>query len=291
MWLLFALTSAFGLAGADIAKKKLAGRISHQFLAAAMHTVTAILLIPLVWTARQFAMPSIPAIAVTSVAAVLTIIAIHLQLSAMAQGELSLLEPLQELLPITVIIASFVINRELPKPLALSGIALIMTGLVLIRRHRHDRRILDPIRNLLSDPAVLTMVLAVILFGIATAFDKLSISLISPLLYVLLLNALMAIVEISHAVITGLELKRLKPKLWVWLLVLCLASVVLQVGQILAIQRAHAGNVIAIRDLGILLVVWYGGHKLHERRHWRQRWSAAIVISAGAILVAIAQGI
>ena len=291
MWLLFALTAAVGMAGVDIQKKALAGKMPTAVVGWFLHGASLLIFIPILLVTQTLGAPSPSAWIVIVAAAVLTSFGLHFQQSAYAKGELSLLEPLQQLLPAVVVVASFFINRDLPSNLALLGIVLIMFGMYALRRHRHDHSLLDPIKHLFMDPAVVVMVLSIAFYGVSTAVDKFALNFSGPILYVAVLNGLLFVVD-SFAIARDYRRLSKNWRKYQWSFMrLGLAAGVQQGAQIMALQTALAGNVIAIRDVGVIAVVWYGGRVLKEQRHWWQRWSASLILTVGAFLVAIAQGV
>jgi drug/metabolite transporter (DMT)-like permease len=286
MWILCALVSAVGAAGTSFSLKRAVEHGGAVVSTVAARLVAAALLACVV--AALGAMPTLPAeywraAALVLVPEVLGTLFLTLALRA---GDLSVVQPLLGLLPPLVMAGGVVFLGEVPTPEAAMGALLVTAGVYCVGL-APGARPLDPLRALARDRAAWFAVACAVSWSAATLVHKRGIAAVGPFPWGVTLALGPALV--LAASLPFLPRSPAPPGApWARLVVLAGASFALQqTGLHLAFGMAQTGYVIAVSATGILISSALGIWVLRERAAPRTRFAGALLVSAGAGLVAV----
>jgi uncharacterized membrane protein len=292
MWVLLALTSACCSAGTSFSLKRAVGHGGVIVSTAAARMVAGMLLLVLV--AALGAWPDLSpaywrAAGLVIVPEVLGTIFLTL---ALRSGDLSLVQPLLGLLPPLVMAGGVLFLDEVPTREAGLGVALVTVGVYCVGL-RPGASPLQPLRALASERASWFAIASACSWSVATLVHKIGIEAVGPFPWAATL-----------ALGTGLVLCAALP----WMAWKAPAGIglpaagtpwrrfVVQAGCFFALQQAalhlafratQTGYVIAITSTGILFATALGIVLLRERAAARTRLAGALLISGGAMLVAL----
>jgi len=292
MWVLLALMSACCSAGTSFSLKRAVGHGGAIVTTVSARLVAGTILLGLV--AALGAWPELSpaywrAAGMVLVPEVLGTIFLTLALRA---GDLSLVQPLLGLLPPLVMAGGVVFLDEVPTREAGLGVALVTVGVYCVGL-APGASLLQPLRALAGERASWFAVASACSWSLATLVHKMGIEAVGPFPWAATL-----------ALGTGLVLAALLPWMawkapagiglpaagtpWGRFVVLagwCFA--LQQVGLHLAFRTTQTGYVIAITSTGILFATVLGIVLLRERSAARTRLAGALLISCGAMLVAL----
>ena len=292
MWIFLALISAFSSAGTSFALKRAVEHGGSIVSTAAARMVAGVLLLALV--AALGVWPALTAEYWRAVALVLIpeLLGTLFLTLALRAGDLSLVQPLLGLLPPLVMLGGVVFLHEVPTPTAGAGVALVTLGVYCVGLTPGGSA-LEPLRALGRERASWYAVASACGWSLATLVHKRGIQAVGPFPWGvtlafgsgLSLTALLALVAWKAPAKLGLP-GRATP--WGWFVALagfCFAAQ--QVGLHLAFRAAQTGYVMALSSTGILFATALGVLFLRERAAAGTRVAGAMLVSAGAMLVAV----
>lgn len=291
MWIFLALISAFCSAGTSFSLKRAVGHGGPIVSTAAARLVAGILLLALI--AALGVWPTLTpeywrAVGLVLVPELLGTLFLTLALRA---GDLSLVQPLLGLLPPLVMLGGYIFLNEVPTPIAGAGVVLVTLGVYCVGL-APGASALEPLRALVRERASWYALASACGWSLATLVHKSGIAAVGPFPWGATLAfgsglTLAAILPLMAWKAPGaLDLPR-RPAPWGWfvsLAGLCFAAQ--QVGLHLAFRLAQTGYVMAISSTGILFATALGVIFLRERAAARTRVAGALLVSAGAMLVA-----
>jgi drug/metabolite transporter (DMT)-like permease len=195
MWFFFALLSAFFNSFSNIARR------THGSLAQPSELSWWSLLISLplglgfliashgpLYTSNSFIFPSL-------VTSVLTCFSGILQFRAYKYGDASEITPISNLLPILLILSSFLILGAVPKIGGIIGILFIVAG-VYYSSVNGKHKLSHPFKQLIKKEGSRAMLYCVMIWAVATVFQKIALESASPA-FLLLLNQITVFTFIS----------------------------------------------------------------------------------------------
>lgn len=292
MWIFLALISAFSSAGTSFALKRAVSHGGAIVSTAAARMVAGVLLLALV--AALGSWPTLTpeywrAVALVLIPELLGTLFLTLALRA---GDLSLVQPLLGLLPPLVMLGGVVFLGEIPTPIAGAGVALVTLGVYCVGLTPGGSA-LDPLRALARERASWYAVASACGWSLATLVHKTGIRAVGPFPWGvtlafgsgLTLIALLPFVAWNGPSRIGFP-ARTAP--WVWLVALAgLCFALQQVGLHLAFRMAQTGYVMALSSTGIIFATALGVVFLRERAAAGTRIAGALLVTAGATLVAV----
>jgi uncharacterized membrane protein len=294
MWIAFALISAVCMAGSSFSLKRAVehgGSVVSTFTA---RTVSGVLLLGLVAATGAWH-PLTPAywtaVGLVLVPEILGTIFLTL---ALRSGDLSLVQPILGLLPGLVMLGGVVLLGEVPSPPAGAGVLLVTLGVYCVGL-QGGGSLLEPLRALGSTRASWFAVGSATAWSLATLVHKRGIAAVGPFPWA-------ATLAFVSAIGLGLALPLLARRTsgeagWPepeqrgpWMRFVCLGGLawaVQQMGLHTALRMAQAGYVVAISSTGILVATALGILVLGERAAARTRAAGALLVCAGAVLIAL----
>lgn len=288
-WIALALLSAVAGAAANLAMKRAVDHGGVVTSTVAYRGVAALLLAvpvlaagwfrttPAYWRVVGFVLPP-------ECAGVLCM------MLAFREGELSEVQPIFGLIPLFVLLGGAAVLREIPTATAAAGMLVLATGLYVVGL-RAGEPWLQPLRALARSRASWFAVAASLCFSVTSVLHKLGIAEVGPLPWAVTLAA-----GSSLALAVTLPLARRwrgaadagHGRAWRAFVLLAAASWALQqVGLQLALRVSQAAYVVSLTATSVVFASAMGVLLLGEREAAAHRLAGAVLVSAGAALVAL----
>lgn len=293
MWIALALLSAVGAAGTGLTLKRTLGWGGPVASTVAYRAVAGVLLLGVVvgvGAAARLGADYAVAVALVIPFEVVGTVAFTMALRA---GDVSLVQPLFGLLPVTVTLGGAAFLGERPTLAALAGVALVGAGVYGLGLD-NSRSPLAPVRALFAEPAGRWASVAVVAWSATAVIHKVGIAAVGPMPWAVTLAlgsaaAVAAVGPLLPADVRGeVAPRRGAGRRWVGGVAACGALfAVQQVGLHLALQVAPVGYVTALASTSIAMAVFGGVLVLGERSAARRRLVGGLVVSCGAALVAL----
>jgi drug/metabolite transporter (DMT)-like permease len=292
MWIVLALLAASASAGTSLLLKRAVGQAGVVISTVAFRTVAGVLLAlsclhaeawhfltPTYWRAVGVVIPN----------EIGGMLCLSLALSL---GDVSVVQPIMGLIPLLTMAGGALILHELPSPIAVVGIVLVMTGLYFVGLRRGGSA-LEPIRAFATSRASWYGLLAALFWTVTSLTHKVGIAEVGPMPWATTLTlgsglALALVLPFVARSQGGLRLPTAQHVL-PWLRVVALTSVcfaVQQFGLHNALRRSQAGYVMAVVSTSILIATTIGVLVLRERGG-PHRIAGALLVSSGVGMIAI----
>lgn len=292
MWIFLSLVAACCSAGTSFALKRAVEHGGAVVSTAAARLVAGVLLLGLIAAADAWH-PLTPAywvaVALVLVPEILGTIFLTL---ALRSGELSLVQPILGLLPGLVMLGGVVFLHEVPSVQAGAGVLLVTLGVYCVGLQGGES-LLEPIRALGRSRASWFAVGAAVAWSLSTLVHKRGIAAVGPFPWAATLAFVSAI---GLGAVLPLLARRTGGELGVprhampWARFVCTAGLTFalhQAGLHVSLRMAQAGYVIALTSCSTLVAVALGIVVLGERAAARTRTAGALLVSAGAVLIAL----
>lgn len=214
----------------------------------------------------------------------LNVITAWAYVKAIGLSDLSLTVPMVSFTPLFLLITSPLILGEIPAPLPIAGIVLIVLGSYLLHFRPDRRGLLGPLRSLVAEPGPRWMLLVALLWSVTANVDKIGVRSSSPLFWALAVNGFVAGVMLP--VVCWRLRRRQSPVKGNarFLLGVGFCGALTSLCQMTAISVAPVPQVIAIKRTSMLLsVLW--GHCFFGEKDLRSRLGAAAVMLTGVVLI------
>lgn len=291
MWIVFALAAALGSAGTSFALKRAVEHAGAVVSTVAFRVLAGLVLLCVVAVTGGW--PPLPpaywrAAGLVLVPEVLGMLCLTLALRA---GDLSLVQPLLGLLPPLVMLGGWLFLGEVPTPPAAAGVVLVTAGVYCIGL-RPGASALEPLRALARERASWFAIAAAVAWSVTTLIHKFGIAAVGPFPWGVTL-------ALGSGLLLGIALPVMGrrtggvalPVRWLpwggYVAVAAVAFALQQAGLYLAMRMALAGYVIAISSTGLLIATGLGIVLLNERGAAGHRLAGALLVSAGAVLIAL----
>jgi len=291
MWIVLALLAASASAGTSLLLKRavsLAGvvvsTVTFRIIAGVLLALTCLhaeawhALTPTYWRATAVVIPN----------EIGGMLCLSLALSL---GDVSVVQPIMGFIPLfTMIGGAFVLN-ELPSPIAIVGILLIVTGLYFVGLRRGGSA-WEPLRAFATQRASWYGLLAALFWTVTSLTHKVGIGQVGPMPWATTLTlgsglALSLVLPFVARSAGGLALPSAGDR-FPWMLVVVATAVsfaVQQFGLHNALRRSQAGYVMAVVSTSILIATAVGVLVLRERGG-SHRITGALLVSSGVALIA-----
>ena len=210
---------------------------------------------------------------------------------ALRTGDLSIVQPILGVTPVFVTLGALTVLGEVPSPSAAIGIVLVALGVYSVGLEA-GASWLGPLRSFARARASWCALAAAVFWSATTIIHKFGIAAVGPLPWAvsvtlgsaLLLGAGLPLMRRGAG--AGREEKR--TGLWAALMVAAgLFFAVHVFGIHASLQQAPAGYVIAVSSTATLIATAFGIVILGERDRMRHRLTGALLVTAGAALVAL----
>jgi uncharacterized membrane protein len=211
---------------------------------------------------------------------------------ALRSGDLSLVQPIMGLLPGLVMLGGVVLLDEVPTPQAGAGVLLVTLGVYCVGL-REGGSLLEPLRALGRSRASWFAVGAAVAWSLSTLVHKRGIAAVGPFPWAATLAFVSAIG--LGAVLPVLARRTGGQVGWPrhampWARFACTAGLTFalhQAGLHVSLRMAQAGYVIALSSCATLVATGMGILLLGERAAAGTRLAGALLVSGGAVLIAL----
>jgi len=151
--------------------KRMLATMDRYVLAAGGYLTTGLLLffLALVRGIPPVGIDLFPAIAATTA---LNIVATMLVFQALSTTDISLAVPMISFTPIFLIATSFLLLGEVPTPLGIAGICVIVAGSYFLNLSMSHKKLLDPLTAILKNRGTASMLIVAFLYSVSLNFDK-----------------------------------------------------------------------------------------------------------------------
>ncbi len=284
-WLLLALGSALGTAGADAVIKRFFSDLSPYAMSLAQWLYALPFLLALglfmpwpdldytFWLAVSAALP-------------LELAATLLYMRALKTCHLSLCIPLLAFTPVFMILTGWVLLGEALTSWGLAGILLISCGAYLISLRGEGRGLLAPLINLIQEQGAILMLIVAAIYSCTASLGKLAILHSEPVFF-----GVAYPLGFSGIMLLGYPMSRPRPGTILWarfktgvLVGAFLAASILC--HVFGMVMAPAAYLIAVKRLSILFSVLLGGFWLQERPFLPRLLGAGLMVT-GVAAVAV----
>src|SRR5690554_1076295 len=282
---------AFGIALSealkDIFSKANLLHVDEYTAAFSMHLVISALLAPVVlWTGIEDMSGRFLIALFTSSFIQLAVILLYMK--AIKRAELSVTVPLVTLTPLFMLLSSPLLIGQFPSLTGIVGIFFIVAGTYLLNMEKSNKDFFAPFKNLIYNQSSRYMLIVAFLWSITANIDKIGVEETSPIFWAfskdfLILIYLLPIVYFKSKA----PLQQVRSR-WLSLLGIGVFRTAGVLSQMFAIQFILVAYVISIKRSSALLIILYGFFVLHERRNFKTRLLAVLIISIGLALIALA---
>ena len=202
---------------------------------------------------------------VGSAGAVLTVGWI-LYIKALSVSEMSLVVPMISFSPLFLLILAPLFLGEIPSPIGICGVSLIVVGTYILGVSRASIGFLGPFRALLRERGPRLMLVAAMVFSVAAIMDKAGIMRSSAILFAFVENVCVALFMIPIVYVRHRAGFREVVANWKILLPIGFCVAMMFVCQASAMRLGPVAYVVAIKRLSVLISVLVGGLLLGEEQ-------------------------
>lgn len=284
---ILAFGTAVSEACKDIFSKVNLRHVDEYTAAFSMHLVISILLAPIVLGMGVEGISNRFLIALLF-SSFIQLGVILLYMKAIKRAELSVTVPLVTLTPLFMLLSSPLLIGQFPSLTGIVGIFFIVAGTYLLNMEKSNKDFFAPFKNLIYNQSSRYMLIVAFLWSITANIDKIGVEETSPIFWAfskdfLILIYLLPIVYFKSKA----PLQQVRSR-WLSLLGIGVFRTAGVLSQMFAIQFILVAYVISIKRSSALLIILYGFFVLHERRNFKTRLLAVLIISIGLALIALA---
>lgn len=223
-----------------------------------------------------------PALAVN---VMLFVLSFYLYVSALHHGELSLTYPLLSLTPIFMVPVEWLLLGDVPGPVGLGGILLVVAGVYLLNFSDRRKGLLEPLAAVGRDPGARRMLGVVLIWAVSGVVDKIAVTSASTPLYGTLLSGIVAVAFLPLVAWKGGGLRAaFAPGSRILLVGQGILFGLMFTFQMEALQRTLTAYVITVKRTGAVLTVLLGAALFGEAR-LGQRMLGTVIILLGLLLL------
>jgi drug/metabolite transporter (DMT)-like permease len=283
-WVPIAIVTAVGFAASGSYAKALS-RNAHTYV-----VTWGLITLVLPWSALLLLKQGMPAVGpeflrAAMISVIVNMIAVTLQVKALSISPLSLTVPFLAFTPLFMLVPSWIVLKEAPDALGLTGILLIVAGGYAIHIDKIRGGFLSPLKAIASERGSLLMLLVAALWSISAVHDKVATVASSPAYFTTFFSLVFGVLY-APLLFVGLRKRPLDRATWPRLLLLGLFAAVMILSQFTAIELTLASYVIAIKRAGMVLSVVFG-YLFFKERHLRARLTGAALMTVGVVVLAL----
>ncbi len=265
----------------DISARKVSSRITPDYLLFMYKSISTIFIFPFAVLQWKFHL-SAYTLLITLLDGFLNLLAFYFYLKAISLSPVSLVVPLLSFSPALLLITSPLILKEIPNPYGLAGVLLIVLGSYIL--YLNNQGILSPFKAMVEEKGARYMLLTVLLWSITANLDKIGVRATSPIVWVFLINFIVASGAGIWIYLKKGKTFRLKGGEVRFPVIMGIFDAMGAVFQMIAITMTLVPYVISIKRLSVLLSVIAGTTYLKEGRIIQRTTGAALMLG-GSILI------
>jgi len=288
-WIAFSLLSAFFHASRLAVTKHLSFSFSTRALTLYVNLASLAVTLPLVAWHHDFPLHEPVFVAVVLLGGVISGVGGWALNAAIHRSDISLVGPVMTLTPGFVVIIEWLIIGDLPSPLGMLGLALLLTGGYVLSVERGQTSLLAPLWRLFTAPGSVLTLIAACCFAAASTLGRVGVQMSDPLSFaviVAVVNPVVLFVMFSlqdhrfyrEAFPNDLR-RQLRP-----LLLLGVLFALMRIADQIALSLTLASYAMAVkRTAGLFSVLL--GHWYYGERHLAARLSGSAVMLVGLYLL------
>lgn len=213
-------------------------------------------------------------------------------LEALRISAISLVFPFLALTPIFTISTSYILLKEKLVLPGIIGVCCISLGAYLLNAYTVKQGPMEPIRRIFKEKGVMLMIVAAFIYGIISALGKKAMLYVGPAAFPLIY------VPILFLLFSATALYRLKKKLshinmdvksTFLFLSISVSFVFAAFLHYKAMSLANVSYVVSVKSISLLFAVLYGAI-IFKEGHIKYRFAGALIMAAGAAIIAVFQG-
>jgi drug/metabolite transporter (DMT)-like permease len=193
-WIVFPLLSAFFHASRIAVTKHLSFSFSARALTLYVNLASLVVTLPLVFWHHDFPLHEPLYVTVVLFGGVVSGFGGWALNTAIARGDVSLVGPVMTLTPGFVVVIEWLVIGDLPGPLGLLGLGLLLVGGYVLSVEREQTSLMAPLRRLFSAPGSALTIVAAICFAAATTLGRIGIQMSDPLSFAVIVAVVNPIV-------------------------------------------------------------------------------------------------
>jgi len=212
-------------------------------------------------------------------------LAFTLYVRALQVSPLSLTIPFLSFTPFFLILTGRLILGELPTPMGIVGIVLIIGGAYSINLERAGQGLLSPFKNIYQERGSLLMLVTAALWSLSSTMDKAGVLSSSPAFYTISFHIFLPFLYIALLSPQEIGLKDTVPNFWPLLLLGGLQMGV-ALSQMHAIEIGLVSYVIAVKRGGLLFSIVLGALFFRERM-FAVRFIGGALMATGVFFIVL----
>jgi uncharacterized membrane protein len=204
-------------------------------------------------------------------------------------GDISLTYPVIRSSPIFVALLGFIFLKELPSPLAMAGIILIITGTHVLNLERFTLRgLFKPLRRENRRPMIAALFTA-LFSAVYSAVDKKGVLEINPVLFFYLFFAISGLMFAGYVFYLGQSGRKIIRVFLDNKFAITIASILEFSSYVLilyAFRLSKVAYVVALRQISVVFAALFGTVLLKEK-NFNLRLAGSLILFTGAFLITV----
>lgn len=289
LWVVFSLLSAFFHASRLAVTKVLSLDLSVPALTLTANLASLMVTLPLVIWHHDFPLHDPVYVGAVLIGGVLSGVGGYALTMAIARSEISLVGPVMTLTPGFVVIVEWLLTGDLPGPLGLAGLGLLLAGGYVLSIDDRDAAWYRPLVRLVRDPGSVFTLTAAFCFAAASTFGRIGIQHSDPLSFaviVAVINPLILMVLFSlqdRRFYRQLSLRRLRGRFRP-LLLLGVLFALMRIADQIALSLTLASYAMAVKRTSGMFAVLLGRWCFQEG-HTRAKLAGSLIMLAGLFVL------
>lgn len=202
-------------------------------------------------------------------------------------SDISLVSPIMSLIPVAVVIPSYILLEEVPNIYTGMGIILVTIGSYVLEISSKNGSYLDPLKSLYSNRGVQFAFIGVILASFIPSIDKIGIQMSNPIMWVFLTQLGSSILILVFYIHTAKEYNNIKEQAYnnyKILIIVGLFNGLIWILQSYAYTYTQVSYVQSVKRVSIILSI-IGGYYIFGEKNIKDRLLGSIIILIGIIII------
>lgn len=283
MWLILSLLTALLASLRAVFSKKSVKKIDPYIVAWAWRFFAFVFLIPIL---LFIDIPSIQKDFWTAlfVSGTLNTITSILFIKALKLSDMSITIPMTSLTPLFIVIISPFIIGEIPTPIGIMGVILIVLGSYLLNIKKKSQGFFAPFKALFEDKGARLMLIVALIWSVTSIYDKIGVQNSSPYFWSISISLFITIALTPFMISRSKEKLRFAVKNIPIMLPIGLFSMLMLLTQMTAISMTLVSYVISIKRLNAVFSVILG-FLIFKEKNIKERLLGTTVMVVGVILI------
>lgn len=232
------------------------------------------------YTSTDFIIPNLAGSVIYAFAGVLVF-------TAYKYGEASEISPLQTLLPLGLIVSSYIMFGTVPSLAGLAGVLMVVFG-VYYTSVNAKHKLLYPFKAIWHRRGSRAMLFVILLWSVGTNLQKISLESASPAFVIFTGQLVTFLLLTMYLAVQRSHKPRKVWRRWKWHIIAIAGFTILAIYfQAKAIQLlGNTSYVLAVKGLSILIVIPVAAKFLHEK-HAMRRFEGSVIAVAGVAVIYI----